>query len=236
MESCSGFSLFKYSPENSSTAPSRSLLLIMIQNGTPLPKYEMPLPSAHFYIKLITHILHAMRKRSQRILCLLFFLFVQRPDGFSQHVNEYKRLKVIISSGTTLSTGLFPGLLLSLEPQYRISDKIALGAQLQSSVVIMLVDGDQIESFDIGTIYGTINYYLKRINRIQPFLGAGTGVAQQEYFDSQKGYGVTNDPSLLLRAGFDYRHLTSSVEYNILTYQGFLSIKLGVSIGGGKRK
>lgn len=94
----------------------------------------------------------------------------------------------------------------------------------------------------IASLLLTGDYYLN-MRKIKPFVGAGAGFYKASlsdknvYIDEDKELFI---PGAMVRCGFNIDHIRFGVEYNFLpndvTELNYISIKLGIEIGGGEKK
>jgi len=187
-------------------------------------------------------------------------LVVAFSNGYSQ---EYKKFRVGIGGGLGYFShnGNSPMLsLMYLEPSFRITDNIAVGYKLEMSLPF---SEDIIASQSIAGQY----YFLNKPFRT--FAGAGIGIFNV-YDGSRSGLmcdcGTTTEKTkfgFFPRVGFDYNHLSVTIEYNWMTpfkqtttsfyplsapsnilppssvsyiNRNYFSAKVGIIIGGGKKK
>lgn len=87
----------------------------------------------------------------------------------------------------------------------------------------------------------TGDYYFSN-NKFRPFIGAGAGVYTYANVSSEDDISSTDDIpktsnfGAMVRGGFEYGHLRLGVEYNFVKDKsGYLGLKLGVVIGGGRK-
>ena len=142
-------------------------------------------------------------------LLLLFFLCYTSTTIVD--AKEYKKLRVACGFGYTFSNGLSDfGLLIYLEPSYRLKDNLSVGLRLESAGL-----GFQFLSEYIHGASYTLNgqYYFGK-KKLKPLLGAGLGI-----FKFEHSYSSSNDfqPGFYFRAGFDVGHFNLSLDYNMNT-------------------
>ncbi|MFY8036369.1 MAG: hypothetical protein ACOVMQ_04325 [Cyclobacteriaceae bacterium] len=191
---------------------------------------------------------------------LLLIILGLGTSAFSQ---EYKKLRLLLglgigsigSSGPIYSSMNDAGIILIFaEPSYRISQRFNLGLRLEAGGHV-IGGGYAVTSYGIGGQYYFSNSKLKPFCGIglanyHPMLGGG----------SFYSYGSRNEKWVLgvyPRVGFDFGHLTVMADYNfmplsetVITYPGqqqlpsitdkidgtYFGFKIGVSIGGGRKK
>lgn len=173
---------------------------------------------------------------------------------------EFKKFRAQFGFGEgsldpTLNNANRGGLaLIFFEPSYRTSDKISVGVRLEASG--NLVYG----SYSI-TSYGINGQFYFSKRNFRPFAGIGVGwfhpIMKSDIF---YGYNSKLEESAIgvyPRVGFDYGHLIVLFEINITDTSAaiilppyyvqlppakgylnsnYLSLKIGISIGGGRKK
>ncbi len=187
-----------------------------------------------------------------RLTLLLIFL------AAASHAQEFKKLRAGFGlgysfAGPSLNNINSEGsLLICFEPSYRIKDKISLGIRLEA-IGQVIGGGLNVASYGISG-----QYYFSN-EKIRPFAGIGLGFYHPRLSgDTFYGYTSRLEETVLgfyPRTGFDLGHLTIAVEWNIISssksiinnpvsnisYEGYinsnyLSLKIGLSIGGGRKK
>jgi outer membrane protein X len=185
----------------------------------------------------------------------LIFLIVFCSISISTFSQQFKKFKVGVGLGYTSVTSDVPPLLY-LEPAYRINDTWAIGLRLESGGFNSNSDNDLITNS-----FGLNGQYYFSSNKFRPFAGLGFSFYSPEPFigvsfcDCSITY-EKNKLGFYPRLGFDYGHLSFNMEYNIAgsskitttsmfthipTVTGYVdnnyfSTKVGVLIGGGKKK
>jgi hypothetical protein len=145
-----------------------------------------------------------MRLRSRSSAELIFLCLVQITPVDAQ---EYGRFKLGLGAGyaggsdaTDVAGG--GGLLLTLEPAYRVSDNLAIGLRLEGAAYGSTFSGWP-GAFGSITING--QYYFSA-EQFRPFVGAGLGI----YSEYEREFGFYP------RVGFDWRHFTMALEFNFI--------------------
>ncbi len=187
-----------------------------------------------------------------RLTLLLIFL------AAAIHAQEFKKLRAGFGFGYSivgpnLNSPKSEGcLLISFEPSYRIKDRISIGVRLEA--IGQLIGG----GLNVAS-YGINGQYYFSNEKFRPFAGIGLGLYHPRLSgDTFYGYTSRLEETVLgfyPRVGFDSGHLTIAVEWNIISssksiinkpvsnisYDGYingnyLSLKIGLSIGGGRKK
>ncbi|NOS94262.1 MAG: outer membrane beta-barrel protein [Cyclobacteriaceae bacterium] len=178
----------------------------------------------------------------------------------ASYAQEYKKLKVGLGFGYALAGGenSESGLLYSIEPAYRISDKISIGIRAEAAIIKRGGLSRFPSTMDFASISSfTVNgQYFLNSSAIRPFVGAGVGVYSfGAYTTVVTILGQTNQkvsvsyPSESVfgfypRVGFDFGHLSVSADYNIVASSkndvaeltnSYLGFRVGFFFGGGKK-
>ncbi|MEI9957449.1 MAG: outer membrane beta-barrel protein [Ferruginibacter sp.] len=182
--------------------------------------------------------------------------FAQSEEG------EFKPFKVDVSLGYAIPTsggaGAKGGVLFVVEPKYAVIPQLSVGLRLETAVMVSGIDASgnvsNTASAKASASYlATGDYYFNN-NDFRPFAGAGVGIFKTA------GVSVnSNNPNIatgskfggMIRAGFEYKHARVGLEYNLVgkstvppssstsndgytIKNGYLGIKIGVCIGGGR--
>lgn len=163
---------------------------------------------------------------------------------------DYKPFRVGLGLGYASpgGEGAKGGVLLYLEPSYRVNDAIAVGLRLESAVVakgVSVTGGGTSISTDAevkANASYTVNgqYYFSN-NSFRPFAGLGLGIyslasASVSVSGSSSSSSVSASASefgFYPRVGFDVGHFTMQIEYNIIpatTSEVTVSTGTGTSI------
>lgn len=169
---------------------------------------------------------------------------------------EFKKMKFGIGFGSASAQGS-GGIVLFAEPAYRLTNRFALGMKLEG---VLLPAPKNLNPGAIGSYTLTSQYYLAP-DGVRPFVGIGIGI-----YNPDQGIGSmcdchktieTNKVGLNPKLGLEYSHLILQIEYNMVasskytitsflpgnevpetgyTYNNYFALKLGLLIGGGKKK
>jgi hypothetical protein len=140
------------------------------------------------------------------------------------HAQEFKKLKagVGLGLGYRPSSGDFGMVIINFEPAYRVSDRTAVGIRIQNGFG---PGGQSLYSYAaFGQRYFSNDHF-------RPFVGLGIGGYTHSGLEAS-GFGVYP------RIGFDFRHLTFNTDFDIVggaINGNFLTFKIAVSIGGGRK-
>lgn len=194
-------------------------------------------------------------------VCLL--LISASVLSMSAMAQGYKPFKFDISAGYAIpgGTGAKGGVLFSLEPKYAVASMFTVGLRMEAAVVARGYSGVQEGSGEVdvkasASYLLTGDYYFTSNRSFRPFGGVGTGlysIAAASITDDGEngGAGAGSKFGGLVRTGFEAGHFRMAFEYNIVpstkltsineggeeitSKNGYIGIKLGVCIGGGKK-
>lgn len=174
---------------------------------------------------------------------------------------EFRKFKVGIGLGYAVPSDGEAGVLLYLEPMYRIMDNIAVGLRMESAALVGQPPSGVITTLSIQSVNSyTLNgqYYFGN-GAFRPFAGFGLGMfsvaaASADIAGSSVALGAaTTSIGFYPRIGFDLGHFNVSADYNIIPAQetdinlgglalvkytqnfSYIAIRVGASIGGGKK-
>jgi hypothetical protein len=189
----------------------------------------------------------------KKILVVLSLVIVAVSASYAQ---EYKKFRVGLGLGYALAggNGSSGGVLIALEPSYRIQDNLSLGLRLETALLTRGFSQavPSTVSIDVAAIGSyTVNgqYYFGE-GAFRPFLGAGLGLYSLAAIKATQD-GINSDVAVseskfgfYPRAGFDYGHFNVSIDYNLVpatTITGgeftnnYFGIRIGAYFGGGKK-
>jgi hypothetical protein len=175
---------------------------------------------------------------------------------FSVKAQEFKKFKVGLGLGYAKASGEGSkgGVLVYLEPAYRVQDNLLVGLRMESAIITRGLSEDpgnlDIDVAAIGSYTINGQYYFSN-NTFRPFAGVGLGLyslAAVKIGDAVEGVEAGTKFGFYPRVGFDLGHFNLSLDYNIIppseagvslgdaefknSYFGF---RMGFSIGGGKK-
>jgi len=189
---------------------------------------------------------------------MAFILTVAAGSSFGQ---DFKKFKVGIGIGYGLPSEGSGGVLIYLEPAYRVMDQLSIGLRIESAAFLdKPISGTSFTTGAFGVGSYTVNgqYYFSN-NTFRPFVGAGFGMFTTAAASADiSGSSVSISASTTLfgfypRVGFDLGHFNFSIDYNIIPSQStqvdlgtfgiqtqttnysYIGIRLGASIGGGRK-
>lgn len=182
----------------------------------------------------------------------IFLLCLFAACAYSTSAQEFKKFSVGLGLGYAKpgGEGAGGGILVALEPAYRVNDALQVGLRLETAIVARGLS-ESTADFDAsaaGINSYTINgkYYFSN-NSFRPFVGAGVGL----YSLAAISFGTAEAKSeskigFYPRLGFDLGHFNITLDYNIVspskfegsnveTKNSYFGIRLGGFFGGGKK-
>lgn len=179
--------------------------------------------------------------------------------AFNVNAQEFKKFKVGLGLGyaSPSGSGAKGGVLVYMEPAYRVTDQIQVGLRMESAVLVRGLsnaDGSAVD-FDasaIGSYTVNAQYYFNN-NGFRPFVGAGLGVFPLAAISADiNGNSTSTDLvkketkfGFYPRAGFDAGHFTFSIDYNLIPVtkvggdvevkNSYLGFRIGAFFGGGRK-
>lgn len=194
------------------------------------------------------------------ILCLGLVLLLGKAEA-----QEFKKFKTGLGLGVCVpSTINGTGLILFLEPGYRITDVLVVNLRLEG--ILPLTANADAKSLPegLGSLSANAQYYISKKSS-RPFAGLGLGIFRVKTYEAEiyKSGGASisyiyqSKPGFYTRAGLDLGHLSLSVDYNFVTAStvesidqvnanpvivrkkssnSYVGFRFGFSIGGGKNK
>lgn len=162
-------------------------------------------------------------------------------------------------------TGAKGGVLFVVEPKYAVIPAVSVGLRMEAAVMARgTVDANgnaaNVDVKAAGSYLLTGDYYFTQ-NTVRPFAGAGVGIYSLAAASANSSGDISATASAsskfgeMVRAGVEISHFRFGLEYNIVpnttleevntstgtkttytTKNGYLGIKLGICIGGGRIK
>jgi hypothetical protein len=188
---------------------------------------------------------------------LTVFMFVAFT-ALAAEAQEFKPFRVGLGGGyaITSGTGAKAGVLLYLEPAYRLQDQLLVGIRIEAAAVVRGYDA----SVETGSVSASLSgsqalfgqYYFSN-ETFRPFVGFGLGlnkISTAAATLNGEAFAAINESKLgfFPRVGFDAGHFTLSVDYNLIgastltgasgselkTKNNYVGIRFGGFIGGGR--
>jgi hypothetical protein len=171
---------------------------------------------------------------------------------------DFKKFRVGVGGGYAHpgGEGAKGGVLFYVEPGYRVNDMIIANLRMEFAGMVRGAGSATSGELDVATTGSyTVNgqYYFSNEN-FRPFVGAGFGIYKlasgSVAFDNSGSTTTTVNVSaeskigFYPRIGFDMRHFTVSIDYNIIspteagTYEiknSYLGVRIGGFFGGGRK-
>ena len=183
------------------------------------------------------------------VLVLLVTLTMQAQD--------FKKFRVGLGLGYAMpgGEGAKGGVLVSVEPGYRVTDKILASLRWESALVVRGTATATSFEGDIAAIgsFSAVGQYYFMDGSFRPFAGAGPGLFSLAAVSVSGGSGggsgeeaaAANKVGGVIRTGFDAGHFTFCIDYNLIgktegtggaefknSYVGF---RIGGFFGGGRK-
>lgn len=187
-----------------------------------------------------------MKKQLLILAALILFSSVSLHAQDANTDVTFKKFKVDVSLGYAspqqTGPGTKAGALIAIEPKYAVMNDLSVGIRFEVAAMANVSKNGFSGNAKANVSYIATGDYYFSDNRFRPFIGAGAGVYTFASVDfdstSSSGYQIPINSKLgfMTRAGFEYGHLRLGVEYNYVgDKMGYLGLKLGVVIGGGRK-
>jgi hypothetical protein len=193
---------------------------------------------------------------------LIAFAAIISCSAFAQ--SNLRPFKVDLSVGYAIPSGAGAkgGVLFVVEPKYAVMSALSLGLRMEGAVIARFggydADGypNDVSVKASGSYLLTGDYYFTNTYALRPFAGAGVGIFRIAGVEVNSTTGAVSAGTKfggMIRAGAELSHFRLGIEYNIVpntTFSGFdsngdpatltskngyIGLKLGVCIGGGRR-
>lgn len=182
-------------------------------------------------------------------LLVFSFLFSYAQENNERSTRIFKKFKTDVSLGYAIqqgsgkTSGTKGGALFAIEPKYALMDALSIGLRLEAAVAVNIDETNSSSSGakGNGSYLLTGDYYFSN-KKFRPFGGIGAGMFTTISVDEKTINNTTLEIpqstkfGFMARTGFEYGHLRMGVEYNFVADKsGYLGIKLGACIGGGRK-
>lgn len=168
---------------------------------------------------------------------------------------DYKPFKLGLGLGYAKPGSGGGGILIDLEPAYRINDDIAVGLRIESAVMAKISpDGTEASASANGSYTVNGQYYLTS-SKVRPYVGAGVGVymlAAVSASDTNAEVGGGSEIGFYPRLGLDIGNFNINIDYNIISSSesvmadgsgtttgkiknSYMGIRIGGYMFGGRR-
>lgn len=178
--------------------------------------------------------------------------------AFAAEAQEFKKFRVGLGGGYAMTSGkgAKAGVLLYLEPAYRIQDQILVGLRWEAAAVVRGYDADvetESASASLSGSTGLFGQYYFNNNTFRPFVGLGLGTNKiataAATLEGEAFAGISQSKfGFFPRVGFDAGHFTLSIDFNMVgastltgtsgtelkTKNNYIGIRFGGFIGGGR--
>jgi hypothetical protein len=228
---------------------TKNLFLLLAVND-----FILTIATSAFLFSLAQPLKYTIMKKLLVILVALSVgqLCLAQGQGLSDRT--FKMFKVDVSLGYANPSSTAPGsqfsggVLFAVEPKFAIIDPLAIGLRVEAAVTAHIYSGNNNNSSNNSTGKANVSYlfttdYYFTKTKFRPFIGGGAGIYSTASIDSNTvNNGNSNVPytsqfGFMGRAGFELGHLRLGVEYNFVPNDAsYLGLKIGVCIGGGRRK
>lgn len=186
-------------------------------------------------------------------------LLVMVAATTSVSAQEFKKFRVGLGLGfgSGSGNGSGGGVLVALEPGYRVSDQILVNLRLESALIgrgysNTVPSTGSIDITSIGSYTLNSQYYFSN-GTFRPFAGIGLGLyslGKVKIKDNNQPIELGKDESkfgFYPRVGFDLGHFNVTVDYNIVGStsidgvngsfsNNYFGVRLGAFFGGGRTK
>ena len=180
---------------------------------------------------------------------VISFLFSQAQETKENQTRVFKKFKTdaslgyAIQQGSGKTSGTKGGALFAIEPKYAVIDALAIGLRMEAAVTANIDQtGNSSSSAKANVSYLLTGDYYFTNKKFRPFGGAGAGifttasVNDKTIINSAADIPQSSKFGFMARTGFEYGHLRMGIEYNFVADKaGYLGIKLGACIGGGRK-
>ncbi len=183
-----------------------------------------------------------MKKIITLALCAFIFQLANAQDSEDR---IFKKFKVDVSVGYAIpeGSGTKGGALFVVEPKYAVMDELSVGLRMEGAVMANVDANGETGNVKVNSSYlATGDYYFSN-EKFRPFGGIGAGIFTHASVDIKddnsylENIPMKSNFGFMARGGFEYGHLRLGVEYNFVgNKSGYLGIKIGACIGGGRKE
>jgi outer membrane protein X len=200
----------------------------------------------------------------KNVLAIFSFITIFSFSAAAQ--DDLRPFKVDVSLGYASpgGKGAKGGVLFAIEPKYAVIPNVSVGLRMEAAVVARFggydADGNvnDVSVKASGSYLVTGDYYFRDNYSFRPFAGAGAGIFSIATAEVTSQTGAVSGGTKfggMLRAGVEAGHFRMGIEYNLVpkttfdgydengnpttgltSSNGYLGIKIGVCIGGGRKK
>ena len=182
------------------------------------------------------------------ILLSVLTLFV-----WSANAQDFKPFQLYLGLGYAMPADGGGGILVNIEPSYRINDQIAAGLRIESAAMAKIVGESEAKLAGVGSYTVNGKYYLSN-NSFRPYVGVGLGLyslGSVQVDTNGTGSGSVSAGTTFgfyPRIGFDAGHFNLNLDYNIIgstqvefatddskIKNSYIGIRIGAFIFGGRK-
>ena len=192
---------------------------------------------------------------------IVLSIFLLATVAIANAQYEFKPFKVDVSLGYAIpgGEGAKGGVLFVVEPKYAVIPSVSVGLRIEAAVMARgRVDASgtnsEVDVKAAGSYLATGDYYFTS-STVRPFAGLGLGIyslAAASTEDNGASVSAGSKFGQMVRAGVELSHFRVGLEYNIVPKttmeyinssgvkttssmkNGYIGIKVGFCIGGGK--
>ncbi len=171
------------------------------------------------------------------------------PFFVQAQAENYGAFKLDLASGyslpqnRTLAGDVKGGFNISLEPKFNLTDHLTVGIKAEGAIMAAVNNPNTINetsSLSVTTSYLLTGEYYFGNGLIRPYAGVAGGIYNTGVIDGDAEYleeliQTGRKLGVAPRAGFQIGHFRVGAEYNIVPKNSYLSFKIGVTIGGGRK-
>ncbi len=150
----------------------------------------------------------------KKYLVLAFFAIC----ALGVNAQDFKPFQLYLGLGYAIPADGGGGILIDLEPAYRINDALAVGLRLESAAMAKTVGTTEASIAGVGSYTVNGKYYLSN-NTFRPYVGAGLGLYNLAAVSTSANGGSFEGGSsfgFYPRIGFDLGHFNLNIDYNII--------------------
>ncbi len=140
--------------------------------------------------------------------------------SFSSFSQSYSPFQLYVGFGYAVPSG-GGGVLIDIEPAYRINDQMAVGLRLETALMAKEVNDVSASISAVGSYTVNGKYYLSD-SGFRPYVGLGLGIYSLGNFEidtngnGSGGIDVGSKFGFYPRIGFDAGHFNMNLDYNIV--------------------
>ncbi|HYG00845.1 MAG TPA: outer membrane beta-barrel protein [Chryseosolibacter sp.] len=190
-----------------------------------------------------------------KVKSVLFLAVIMLTSSVLKAQDEFKKFRVGIGLGYAMASGKGSsgGVLFDIEPGYRITDQILVNLRYENAVIVRGSATEtevDLDAAGIGSYTLNGQYYFGS-DMFRPYVGLGFGLYSLAAISVNAGstgggadVSAENKFGVYPRVGFDFRHFTMNLDYNIIPNttgeagtefkNSYIGIRIGGYFGGGR--